>query len=529
MKRIRQGSAVLAAALALLLACAGARAGDYRDDARTARAVSFQSPRAALRECARALSQATGVGLTVSPALGEEHLTGYVPKRPLRETMDALGELYDGVWTLVPGSPPSYRLDPEETKARAQTAARTALLKRYQKAIDEMAAEARTELKDFKPGAESSTQREMELLALSLWSFLPPADRERVLRGATVTFSIPEPQARPMLPLMLSISRRSVPVKEDLKLTGPVLASMTIDDRGEKSGFPAVHARATGPRENSILAAIGLIDLLRLQPQPKAPDPPAVSADDPLLPADAGENGRLTGTRDEILQKIGEDFGAPVLSRHRASSGTAPGLVVGGRRISQVMAEFAASADAAARLNARGFYLVRSLTELLDTLQLPSPGVVERYLKTRPPVGQKVRLAQLAELAALSPMQLAILERGNLCSEDAGFARRTYAVLAFYRALTPAQRQALTSEAGVEAGTLTPPQLHALLNEKAKRGEFNIFGQLQEIKGLRFRFLEHPERREDSLQLQALRAGGVVSSAAVSLPAVAAERGPTAR
>ena len=82
---------------------APARADDDLADARTAAAVSFASPRAPLGDCLRVLSEASGVTLAAGPALAEESLVGYVPRRTLRETKQALEDLIHGAISAADG------------------------------------------------------------------------------------------------------------------------------------------------------------------------------------------------------------------------------------------------------------------------------------------------------------------------------------------------------------------------------------------------------------------------------------------
>src|SRR5205085_6036753 len=143
------------------------------------------------------------------------------------------------------------------------------------------------------------------------------------------------------------------------------------------------------------------------------------------------------------------------------------------------------------------------------SLYLPPPGVVEAYLKARPAKEKRVPFAQEAELAALSPIQIKLLQRSNLCTEDAEFAYETYGLLRFFRLLTPDQRKQLftadsAGNAGLDAATLSHPALHAFPDERTKRGDLNIYGELQEIKGLRIRFAEYTDKRENTFVAQGL-------------------------
>ncbi|HTE19456.1 MAG TPA: hypothetical protein VK689_13890, partial [Armatimonadota bacterium] len=198
-------------------------------------------------------------------------------------------------------------------------------------------------------------------------------------------------------------------------------------------------------------------------------------------------------------------------------------------KLGEVVADLAAGSDALARANARGFQLLRSATGPFDFVGQPPLEVVQAYLKGRPAVGAVVPLARLSELAPLSPLQLSVLQRSNWASEEARVARELFAVLRFYRALSPAQRAALYSEAGLDVAGLTHAQLHALLDDKNKRGGFEVHSHLQEIRGLRFRFEEEPGQGEEGLTMRALRDGKTVSETMAELPVVAAEEGPVAQ
>jgi hypothetical protein len=144
--------------------------------------------------------------------------------------------------------------------------------------------------------------------------------------------------------------------------------------------------------------------------------------------------------------------------------------------------------------------------------------VLQRYLASRPKDGDIVPFVKLAELAPLTPLQLAVLQRSNLASAEAEKARETFAVMRFYQSLTPDQRARLFGESGVSAETLTHAQVHAFLDEKRKRAEFDIHDQLQQLRGLSFRFREVLDKDEDGLVLEALRDGNVVYAGSQALP-----------
>jgi hypothetical protein len=513
----RASLAACPALLALLTATllpAGAASADYLADGRTARAVAFGSPRAPLRECLRVISEAAEVTLTAAPSLAEEPLTGFVPSRPLRETMGALEELYDGAWKTLPGSPPAYRLDPDPAKEKALTAARAEERKRLIAGIDEAAANAARSRKENKP-----TQAELgRSFALALWQHLPAADRGRVLDGASVTISIPEPAAGPIHELMILASRA-----EPQKLRGPVLATFDLDDRADTAA-PSLRARATALRESSITGAVGFYEFAQPDARPKDAEAPAGA---PVFPAEIGMDGRFNGTREQLVVNLAQAANLPILSRHRAYGGTA-GVNAGGRPIPVVMAELAATCEATARPTSRDFYLLRSVTESMDRAGVPPAAALGAYLKQRPPTGRAVTLAQLSALGALTPLQISILERSNVCSAEATFAREAYAVLRFYRALTAAQRQALAGDEGLPVSSLTHAQLHQLVDQRIKRAEFDIHEHLQQMPGLSFRFVERLGQ-ENTLTMQAWRGGRMLTSSTVELPAAAEEDVPLAK
>ena len=498
---------------------APAHAQDFLEDGRTAKAVSFTSPRASLKTCLKVLSDATKISLTASPVLAEEQLTGFVPRRPLRETMDALAELYDGVWTTVPGAQRGFRLDPDPVKTKANAAARSAYLAKIRKTLDDEGAEALKEARNTGLPGDTEGQRRTRKFGMVLWGVLPAADRDKVLRGTPHTLSLPEPAAKPVYQMLLTMTE-----KDDQKLSGPMFITYDLDEKGENM-LPQLRARATAMRENSIIGAFGTLDLTGIVPLPKPPEMPEPGADLPLLPTTIGENGRFVGTRDELVSKVGVGCNLPVLSRHRALPVSTFGLSAGGRRAPQLIGDLARQCDASYTLTSRGYYLMQSNSALIDSLYLPPAGVVESYLKQRPAKDKRVPFAVQSELAALSPMQIRILERSNLCSEDAGFAYDTYGLLRFYRLLTPEQRKQLftadsAGNSGVDATSLGHAALHAFLDERTKRGDLNIYGELQEMKGLRLRFAEYTDKRENTFVAQGLRNGEIKTTATRELAQV---------
>lgn len=496
----------------------------YLTDLRTARAVSLVSPRASLAECLSELSRVpeVGIDLTAAPELGSEQLTAYVPKRPLRETMGALEELFDAAWVPSPGTAPAYHLTPDPVRARVQVATRAVLLRSLQKVLDDQAAEA---LKEAKGGALASETQRSNRMGLLLWSHLKPAEKLRVLQGFPTTISIPESQAADTYQSLVAAARLGLSTIEDRPLAGPLLASFDLEDLADR-GLPQLRARATALRENSIVGAISLIEFFRgaAAPRPEQIDPPK---DTPLLPQTIGNNGRIYGTRDELVARVGEACGVPILSRHRAYGGTAS-VSLGGRTLGQAMTEMAGYCEATLTANARGYQLLRSTTEAYDSLALPSSGPVQNYLKQRPKEGDWVTLEQLMELSSMTSLQLSVLQRSNLCDNEATFVREAYAVVRFYRSLTPEQRRLLFSEAGVEVASLTHAQLHQLLDAKAKRADWDIHEHVQQVRGLRFMFRNLERRNETVLEMRAIRGSRLVSPASTELPRVELEERPTA-
>lgn len=500
----------------LLLLGEAARA-DYLEDGRTARAVALKIPRTPLANCLRALSETTVVSLSAAAALAGEHLVGYVPRRPLRETMDALAELFDGTWTSLPGKPSSYRLDPVPEKSKAHGAARKALLAQYVRAIDEKAAEV---AKDAQRGKPLDTSDRLTAFGLLLWSHLSPPDRERVLSGESVTVSIPEPQAG-IIHRVIQETMTAASNQQPGPVTGPAFATFDLDDRAPSDaklqGLPTLRARATGMGANSATGAIGFVSFVGFVKGHRTPVP--------ALPQSlSGVVREVSGTRDELVLLIGAASRLPILSRQRGAGGNAWDFPQGERPISEMIVGLAERCDATLTVTARGYQLLRSQTELLDhSCQIPLP-LVQAYLKDRPAMGKPVPFAHLAQLGSLTPMQLSLLELANLCSEDAQIAGDTYALLRFYQALAPEQRAALFAPAGIEVRTLTHAQLHQLLDQRDKRGEFDLITHLQDFRGLRLRFREKLEGRASTVVLQALRGEETVSQNEFALPIVREEK-----
>jgi len=499
---------VLAVAAATPILARGARAGDFLEDARTARSVTIRAPRADLARLLSLVTAASGLMLEAAPALAPEPLVAYVPRRPLRETMVALADLFDGQWTAAGAG---YRLDPDPAVGRKAAEARETYLRTLQKPLDDQAAEAlRGQKAGTLPPVGSGEQRQQFLFLL--WALLSPADRRNVLTGRTVTFAVPEEASRGLYPLALALA-----LKDERPLVGPLLASLDLDDKNDLA-FPVLRARATGLRENSVIGAIHSTDLWRRD----APMPPEAKPDGPPLPEGVGDMGRINGTRDDQVLFLGEGAGVPVLSRHRAQGGSGPTVVAGGRTLPEVMADLAGGCDATARAGGRGYQLLRSNSEPFDGAgRLPN---LKEFLGRRPARGKVVPFAVLSMLGRLTPYQLSILERSNLCSEEARVARELFTVLCFYESLTPPQRAALFSTEGLPAAGLTHRQLHAFLDEKRMRGNLEVHGPLQDMRAIRFRFTEDLAGEEPGITMVVLRDGRPVEQAVtVALPLVEEE------
>jgi hypothetical protein len=394
------------------------------------------------------------------------------------------------------------------------------MMKSFRKQLDDQGTEAARRAKTD-PIAGGGEQELWHSFAALLWNSLRPADRDRVLSGTTVTIGIPEEAARPIYEVMLAISK-----KQPGKLTGPLLASFDLDSKTDFTG-PVLRARATAMRENSCVGAIGVLELTLPKTPSRAAEAPA---DDPVLPSDIGDSGRFSGERDEVLVKLARATGIPILSRHRPApvEGNGRSVNAGGRKLSEVMADLATACDATIHASSRGYQLLRSTTEAMDRLGIPEPAVVQAYLTKRPKAGA-VPFATLSELAPLSPLQLNVLSRNHTCGVDAHEAGKMFAVLRFYRSLTPEQRQALFSTQGLSAASLTHEQIHQFLDEKLKRASFDIHDQLQMLRGLSFRFREQVQEQEYVLQLDAYRDGEVKSHATEALPKIDEDEGPSAQ
>lgn len=501
--------------------CAPAHGADeHLSDVRTARSVALEIPRTTLRQAVQALSEGTEVPLSVAPGLTELPLTGYLPNRPLREIMGALATLFDAAWAVQPGNPAGYRLEPDPVAAKASVAARESLLKKLRKDWDDASADVSRKIQSgmLTPAGRS---QQVQVFANLIWNLAPPADRDRVLSGATVTFPIAEAQARPIYELMLALSSKAVQ-----PLKGPLMATIDIEDRAD-TAFPLLRTRATARRENSILSIITAS--LEFPSQPVKKEDPLVAgfAEDYEFATGVGENGRFNGTRDEILMQVAKTANAPVLSRHRAY-GASAGIGGGGRKLSQVIEDLATVSDAVASSTPRGFHLIRSRTEPLDTLGLAPRERLQAFVSRLPATGKAVPLETIIELAPLTSLQLSVLHRSNVALEPIGFARETYALIRFYHALKPEQRTALFTKEGLDAASLSHLQLHLLLDQRDKRGDFDIYEHLQEIRGLRFRFMPENDEDGEGLTLQLFRGDTLVSTQSLDLPIYEPEPRPTA-
>lgn len=498
-----------------------AAADEFLGDARTAKGVTVTLPRTSLREALRVISEATEIPLTAVPAYADQQIIGYIPRRPVREIMGALETLFDGVWVPATGAG-GYRLDLDPVKSKAAIAARDALLKKQRKEWDDASADVAKKIQNGMLVPSGRTQQ-IQIFANLLWNLAPPAERDKVMAGATVTFSISEAQARPVYELMIALAS-----KPPQPLTGPLVATIDLEDRAD-TGFPLVRTRATARRQNSILSIItASLEFPSMQPVKKEGPPETVATEDYTYPNEVGESGRFNGTRDEILIMAARAANAPMLSRHRAY-GASAGIGGGGRRLGQVVADFALISDAVASTTARGFHLARSRTEMLDSLGLVPEERLQPLLKKLPAEKQPVSLELLSELHSLTPLHLSILQRSNVGLEVISFAREAYALLRFYHALTPEQRTALFSPKGIEATALSHTQLHMMLDQRDKRGDFDVYEHLQELNGLRFRFLRDEGGDMNTLGLQLLRGDMLISSQTLDLPAVEKEPKPEAR
>lgn len=526
--RIQPGSRrtlLLLGAAALLLPLASLRSAraDYLDDGRTARGATLTCPRVPLSACLRALSEATGIALTAAPGLADEPLVGYVPQRPVREMMDALAELFDGTWTVLPGTPAAYRLDPQPDLLRTRAAARKALLADVQKSLDAQAAVA---VKNVRSITMNDGDPDRTLFPKLVWALVPPADRERALAGESITLPVPESQTGPLRRLT-SPAPGKAPAKFDSMLLSVELDVETDANRATPDGLPKLHTRVTEKGPRVISGSISLWDIGAARAR-KATGKSEPAPDSPLFPRlPAGEGSRIYGNRDELVLKLATAARIPVLARVRPI-GMPVGIDAEGRKLSEVVADLATLCDANVTATARGFRLLRSTTELLDPAYRVPLAPLESYLKTRPPVGSPVRLAVLSGLAAFTPLQLAQLQLLSACQEDAREGRKIYAILRFYRGLTAAQQKALFSPEGLDVAELTHPQWHLLVDEAAgRRADWMLREYYDDLPGLRFFFAERVADGGLVLDMRAQR-GDSTSRKVFPLPVVRAEAVPTA-
>lgn len=540
MARSMRESGWAALGLALGTLAVGAAAAPppdaYLDDGRTARSVMLRAPRATLAQCLQALTTASGVTLASVSPLQDDYLVGCVPKRPLRETMGALAELFDGRWTATETPAGlAYRLEPEPAAAGSQRLTRVEKLMQVQKSLDAEAATVLQEARSAKGIADSRIR--MQVLALLLWSMLTPDQRKTVLAGQTLTAPVPSGHAS----IVAKVLNDAI-ARDAKRADGPMLVTFDLDDRADEAR-PILRARVTACSDDAIVGAVGAVDPQSFRAAgrvgapggnaapPNPPANPAAKKEAELetpLPMELGMGGRLDGTRDEQAVKLGELCGLPVLSRHRAKGGSGETILVGGRKPSEIMEKFAASCDAKLKVTTRGFYLLRSPTEWLDSLSNPAGESIRDYLKTRPAEGKPVPLGQLIKLGAMNPLQLSVLERCNQVGVEATFLRAAFAVVRFQGSLTPEQRTGLHSEKGVSASELTHAQLHVLLDERARRGDYDIYTQLQQRKGLHLRFVEQLTGKAPQVLLQAVRDGKVLTSNELELAIVEPEEPVTA-
>ncbi len=512
----------LAAAPSLLVA-APARAADYREDARTARSVSLASPRAALGRCVGLLGETVGVPLRVAPTLAHEPLTGYVPTRPLRETLDALAELYDGVWvSFTEGTVSGYRLDPDPARSRAFIAARKALLRRYAQAIDAQAVQASA---PAPPNTRSLAAE--QLLCLAAWQGLSRAEQERLLTGEVVVALLRERAAARVLAAMPQ-GKKTAPIPP----SATVAVSLEFDDRTD-SATPSLRAcvAAIGKVDpavsRTVASGTGRLDILSLVPPDPASPPPVPTEDEARFGEKAADNGFLSGTRDDVMLRLAVEGKVPVLSRHRPIGGSF-GLPLAGKPISQAIHELASSCAASARATNRGYWLLRSRTELLDP-SASYPAEVVQGLAGHAPDKGPIPFASLAPLAGLSALQLSALERSNLCSTAANHAREYPALLRFYRSLRPEQQKSLFGTGGLPAAGLQPAQIVTLADERYRRGDWDLGSAFQNWSEVTLRFREIRSVTEGSVEMEALRSGEILTRATIALPVPEPEDQPQAR
>jgi hypothetical protein len=317
----------IASALGICLVSLTASLGAAEDPGPTFRNVTLTLPRCTLAKALEALSGAAKVRLVAAPSLAEERLVGHVPGRPVKQTMEALAELFDSRWVALPVGGSGYRLEPIPEKEKSARAARQAYLAKLRAALDQEGAESLKEAKKIGLPSDGESRLRTRKFGMTLWAALPAAKRDDVLRGVPYTLSIPLPAAKPIYQMLLLLTE-----KDEAPPVGPLLVTYDLDEKGENM-LPQLRARATAMRKNSIIGAFGVLDLTTIVPLPLAPPSTTTRPDDPKLGTTVGENGRFVGTRDELVAKVAEGCGVPVLSRHRALPDSTYGLNAANRPI----------------------------------------------------------------------------------------------------------------------------------------------------------------------------------------------------
>ncbi len=503
--------------LLVALGAASSRAiaapADHREDPRTLRSLSFRCPRALLGRALEALAAPLGVRLTASPALGRHEIMGYLPPRPLRESMDAIAELFDAEWAAADGG---YRLDPSPAPWKQLELDQRAAARRIMGQLDAMAATLAGKLR----AGEALRGREADqAAALLAWPHIPVPARERALMGEIVTLALPEPAARALLPQILP---QGTPLP-----AARVLVTLDLDDRSDTC-LPSLrtHISAIGPA--AAYFNTGRVDYWTLLPP--APKPPAFDQGAGEVPFPPGwfKQGAIDGTRDEVIIAVGTAARLPVLARTR-SMGGGFGVTVGGRLPSAVLGDIAGGCAAGLSQTARGYYLIRSQTPAADLTGVPIPAAVaalERYDAARKREGPTAA-ERLAPLAGIPLLHLSTLERANLCTTEIGFVRENYGLVAFLAGLSQAQLLSLRGPSGLPFDSLKPEQLHALLDERYKVAELELREPLRSLRGLSLGAQQVAGGAELTLQLR--RGAEVIQTVALELPVPEPEEYPLAQ
>lgn len=423
--------------------------------------------------------------------------------------MAALEELFDAQWLA---RPEGYRLALRpEAASRQSAAARKAL----ESALERTRAKPAEELPPAPPlGRFRSYERPDDTLGRLIFACLTLPQQKSVLAGARVSIAVPEERAAPIYALMLQQAERL-----DAPRVGPILATADLD-MDPATSLPVLRARATAVRASSALGAISIVDI---HPQPPAPAHALKPLESVKLPDRVGRNGRLNDTLDMQIVQLGAASGVPILSRQRVSTGLPDSVAAAGRTVSAVAAEIASAAGARGEVTSRGYLLLRSQTEAIDSLGRPEEAIVTAYLKARPEHDQPVQPETLAILARLTPLQLAVLQSMNLCSNEADTAYRIQAVLRFYTGITPSQRAALDGPEGLFFGELDHPALHLLVDARVKRADWDIHPHMHQLEGLAMRFIRARGPDAPLLTLEAARGAKIVNSVIVELPIVQSE------